>query len=51
VALHDGKEFAARSEVGASHSYSMVVDDYRITAVGEVPAVTVERIATSMRLH
>lgn len=51
VALHDGKEFAARSEVGASHSYSTVVGEYRVTAVGEVPAVTVERIATSTRLH
>lgn len=51
IAEHDGKEFAARSAVGASHSYSTVVGDYRVTAIGEVPAVTVKRIATSTRLH
>lgn len=49
VAAHAGKNVAERSRVGASNSYSTVVDDYRITAVGEVPAITVEQIATSMR--
>jgi len=38
-----------RSSVGASNSYSTVVDDYRVTAVGQVPQVTVEQIARSMR--
>lgn len=51
IAAHDGSEFAARSKVGASNSYSLVVDDYRVTVVGEVPAVTVERMATSTRLR
>lgn len=51
VSEHDGKEFAPRSAVGASHSYSTVVGDFRVTAIGEVPAATVERIATSTRLH
>ena len=44
-----GKKIARRSRVGASHSFSTEIDGYQITAVGEVPAATVERIATSMR--
>ena len=43
------KKFAKRSNVGGSSAYSLQSDDYRITAVGEVPAATVERIASSMR--
>lgn len=38
-----------RSSVGASNSYSTVIDDYRVTAVGQVPQLTVEKIARSMR--
>ncbi len=49
ITAHDGKSFAAKSNVGASNSYSMIVDDFRVTAVGEVPEVTVERIAASTR--
>ncbi len=44
-----GEALPERSRVGASHSYSTIVDGHRVTAVGEVPAVTVERIATTMR--
>ncbi|MDH4046758.1 MAG: MucB/RseB C-terminal domain-containing protein [Gammaproteobacteria bacterium] len=40
---------AERSRIGSSSSYSAVYDDYRITAVGEVPQETVKRIASSMR--
>ena len=36
------------SRFGASHSFSTVVDGHRVTAIGEVPAVTVEQIASSM---
>ncbi|MEJ2128062.1 MAG: MucB/RseB C-terminal domain-containing protein [Woeseiaceae bacterium] len=43
------KNFEGHSQMGASNSYSAVVDGFSVTAVGEVPAVTVERIATSMR--
>ncbi len=43
------KKNARRSNIGGSNAYSMQLDDYRITAVGEVPAVTVQRIARSMR--
>jgi len=44
----DGKKIARRSRVGASNSFSIEIDGYQITAVGEVPATTVEQIATSM---
>jgi len=37
------------SSVGASNSYSTVIDGYRVTAVGQVPRITVEQIAKSMR--
>ena len=40
-----------RDRLGASNSYSLVRDDWRITVVGEVPAVTVERIAESLLLE
>lgn len=46
--VSDGME-PRRSSVGASNSYSAVRDGYRITAVGQVPQVTVEQIAKSMR--
>jgi len=37
------------SSLGASNSYSTVIDGYRVTAVGQVPPITVEQIAKSMR--
>ncbi|MBT8103114.1 MAG: MucB/RseB C-terminal domain-containing protein [Gammaproteobacteria bacterium] len=37
------------SSVGGSNSYSAVIGDHHVTAVGEVPAMTVEQIATTMR--
>ena len=40
---------AHRSRVGLSNSFSSYQDGHRITAVGEVPAATVERIAKSMQ--
>ena len=43
------KKFARRSSVGASNSYSVENAGYQVTAVGEVPAATVEKIATSMQ--
>jgi len=45
----DNRKFARRSRVGASNSYSVENDGFQVTAVGEVPAVTVEKIATSMQ--
>ena len=45
-----GESRTMRARVGGSHSFSTVVDGHQVTAVGEVPAATVERIALSMRL-
>ena len=45
--LTDGRQ-TETSRVGASHSYSAVIDGFRVTAIGEVPAVTVRQIASSM---
>ena len=39
------------SRVGGSNSYSAIVDGHRVTAVGEVPAMTAEQIATTMSLR
>jgi sigma-E factor negative regulatory protein RseB len=38
-----------KSRVGASSSYSVQAGQYRVTAVGDVPAATVEQIAASIR--
>jgi sigma-E factor negative regulatory protein RseB len=43
------KKIAQRSRVGSSNSYSVRVDGHQVTAIGEVPSVTVEKIATSMQ--
>lgn len=43
----DSKEEGAL-QVGGSSSYSTVIEGYRVTAVGEVPALTLEQIATTM---
>lgn len=42
-------KIAQRSRVGSSNSYSVRVDGHQVTAIGEVPSVTVEKIATSMQ--
>ncbi len=39
---------AGPSRVGGSNSFTAIVDGHRVTAVGEVPAKTVEQIATTM---
>ncbi len=43
------KRISRRSSVGGSNAYSLQLDDVQITVVGAVPAVTVEKIAKSMR--
>ena len=43
------KKFARRSRAGSSNSYSLENGGFQVTAVGEVPAATVEKIATSMQ--
>ena len=51
IAAHADNESSKRSRAGGSNSFSTVVGEYRITAVGEVPAATVERIANSMEIR
>ncbi|MGI9272906.1 MAG: MucB/RseB C-terminal domain-containing protein [Woeseiaceae bacterium] len=46
---HTDEAGARRSKVGASNSFSVPINEFRITAVGEVPLATAERIARSMR--
>lgn len=49
IAEPAGEEDAGWAILGVSNSYTTVEDGYQITAVGEVPGITVQRIATSMR--
>jgi sigma-E factor negative regulatory protein RseB len=42
---------ARRSIIGATHSFTANAGEHQVTVVGEVPAVTVERIALSMHLQ
>jgi sigma-E factor negative regulatory protein RseB len=51
IAEDQNHEIARRSNVGASSSFSIESGDYQITAVGQVPAETVQRIASAMRLR
>jgi sigma-E factor negative regulatory protein RseB len=51
VAQQDRASAAGPSRVGGSNSYSASIEGHRITAVGEVPAITVEQIAATMSLH
>jgi sigma-E factor negative regulatory protein RseB len=43
------RKVTRRSNIGGSNAYSLQLTDHRITAVGEVPTATVQRIASSMR--
>ena len=49
IAVLDDDDSRGPSQMGASSSFSAIVGDHHITAVGEVPPVTVEQIAASMR--
>jgi sigma-E factor negative regulatory protein RseB len=49
IAEQQEEEIARRSSVGVSNSYSIEKNGHQITAVGEVPSITVQRIASSMR--
>jgi sigma-E factor negative regulatory protein RseB len=51
IAEKQDQEIARRSNMGASSSFSIETGDHQITAVGEVPPETAQRIATSMRLR
>jgi len=49
IAVRSGKLEAGPARFGGSNSYSVKHGDFEITAIGEVPAMTVEQIATTMR--
>jgi len=49
IAANSGKLESGPARVGGSNSYSITQGDYEITGIGEVPAVTVEQIVTTMR--
>ena len=49
IAQGEQKKKPRRSHIGASNAYTLQHEDYRITAVGEVPAATVKQIASAMR--
>ena len=44
-----GDEKTGWSILGATNSYSVAIDGFQVTAVGEVPGITVRKIASSMR--
>ncbi len=48
---NSGDDNVSRSRVGASNSFGVTIGDFRVTAVGEVPAATTEQIAKSMQLQ
>lgn len=43
-------ELSGLSRMGAAHAFTLVIDGHQVTAVGEVPPNTVERLARSMRV-
>ena len=43
-----GDRLEGRSSVGAFNAFGRVVDEYQISVVGEVPGVTVEKVAASV---
>lgn len=49
IADTGGEEKEGWALVGTSNSFTAEIEGYRVTAVGEVPGVTVQRIASSMR--
>jgi sigma-E factor negative regulatory protein RseB len=49
IAAKSGELAVGAARVGGSNSFSVELGDHEITAIGEVPAMTVEQIATTMR--
>lgn len=49
IAPESGELSEGASTIGGSNSYSAAIDGHEVTAIGEVPAATVEQIATTMR--
>ncbi len=51
ISAHSGEADPESSRIGASSTYSYVVGNHRVTAVGDVPEVTVESIALAVRIE
>jgi sigma-E factor negative regulatory protein RseB len=51
IAARDANDQEGVSSVGGSNAYSAIMGDHRVTAVGKVPATTVQQIATTMRVR
>lgn len=49
IAAKSGELISGPAQVGGSNSFSVERGDHEITAIGEVPAMTVEQIATTMQ--
>ena len=49
ITAGSGKMSEGAAHVGGSNSYSVEIDGHEITAIGEVPAMTVKHIATTMQ--
>lgn len=49
IAANGDRNSEGPTSVGGSNSYSAVIGDHHVTAVGEVPAITVLQIARTMR--
>ncbi len=49
IATAVGEEMAGWAVLGMSNSFTAEIDGHQVTAVGEVPGITVQRIASSMR--
>jgi sigma-E factor negative regulatory protein RseB len=51
VGVAASEQVEGLTSVGATNAYSLMVDGFLVTAMGEVPAQTVQLIATSMELQ
>lgn len=49
ITTQQDQDIAEHHRVGAANSYSTLIDEHQVTAVGEVPSITVQRIARAMR--
>jgi sigma-E factor negative regulatory protein RseB len=49
IAANTGSSIAGPARVGGSNSFSVGYGEFEITAIGEVPTMTVKQIATTMR--
>ena len=46
--LDPGDRLEGFSSVGAVNAFSRIIDEYQLSVVGEVPGITVEKVAASI---